>query len=544
MKFKVTSFIEGIITLLISQIFIKIFGVAYSLYMTNKSGFGDTGNAIYMSGYQIYALFLTISSIGVPNSISKLISEKDSMKDYQNANRIFYIALLLFTIIGFIGCIFLFTFSGIIAQKLLLIPEAKLSLKILSPAIVFVSISSVIRGYCNGEKNISITAKSQFFEQVLKSVFTIFFVEIVSRLSNNNVELMVASANGATTVATFISMIYIIIKYKRTHERKINLRFNTNSKTSLKINVSYKEDLNQYKYSFQKDKITIILKNIIKISLPIAISALLTSFSKNIDSVTVVRILKKYMSESEAIKKYGIISSKVDVLIAFPLSFNTAITTALVPEIARRKARNDIIGIDKKIKSSIYINIMIGIPATIGMFFYSKEIFLLLFPNAFRGEELLKIASVCILFSSLSQTFAGILQGLGKNNIPVYATFFGIVGKIMCNFIFVNIKGIYEKGAIIGNIFLSVIIFLIEFICLKKYINTSFNIIKSGIIPVFFSVIMIVVSKQVYYLLDTILKLNTKISGIISVLCCIAIYFTLYYYMNKFSNEKETFSIT
>ena len=170
MKLKITGFASGILSLLISQILIKIFGVMYSLYMTNKSGFGDTGNAIYMSGYQIYALLLTISSIGVPNSISKLISEKDSFKDYKNSNRIFYVGILIFSIIGFIGCLFLFIFSGLIANRVLLIPEARLSLMVLSPAILFVSITSVIRGYCNGEKKIHITAKSQFFEQVLKSI--------------------------------------------------------------------------------------------------------------------------------------------------------------------------------------------------------------------------------------------------------------------------------------------------------------------------------------------------------------------------------------
>ena len=82
---KITDFLKGILSLVISQILIKIFGVIYSLYMTNKSGFGDEGNAIYMSGYQIYALLLTISSIGVPNAISKIISEKISIKVYTNS---------------------------------------------------------------------------------------------------------------------------------------------------------------------------------------------------------------------------------------------------------------------------------------------------------------------------------------------------------------------------------------------------------------------------------------------------------------------------
>ena len=87
---KINNFFAGIFSLLISQVLVKIFGVLYSLYLTNKVGFGDEGNAIYMSGYQIYALLLTLSSIGVPNAISKLISEKNSIGDYKNEERIYY----------------------------------------------------------------------------------------------------------------------------------------------------------------------------------------------------------------------------------------------------------------------------------------------------------------------------------------------------------------------------------------------------------------------------------------------------------------------
>ena len=61
---KKQSFMQGIITLMFSQVIIKIMGLIYKLYLTNKQGFGDTGNAIYNGGFQIYALLLTISSIG------------------------------------------------------------------------------------------------------------------------------------------------------------------------------------------------------------------------------------------------------------------------------------------------------------------------------------------------------------------------------------------------------------------------------------------------------------------------------------------------
>ena len=129
---KINNFFAGIFSLLISQVLVKIFGVLYSLYLTNKVGFGDEGNAIYMSGYQIYALLLTLSSIGVPNAISKLISEKNSIGDYKNEERILKISILIFSIVGFCGSIVIFAFSEYISNNIIQIPEAKLSLKVLS----------------------------------------------------------------------------------------------------------------------------------------------------------------------------------------------------------------------------------------------------------------------------------------------------------------------------------------------------------------------------------------------------------------------------
>ena len=113
MKKQKNNLFNGIISLMISQILIKFFGIIYSLYMTNKVGFGDEGNALYMSGYQIYALLLTVSSIGVPNAIATIIAEKNSVRDYINKEKIFKIAILIFGSIGFISSIILFLRSRI-----------------------------------------------------------------------------------------------------------------------------------------------------------------------------------------------------------------------------------------------------------------------------------------------------------------------------------------------------------------------------------------------------------------------------------------------
>ena len=82
---KTEGFMKSVLVLMISQVFIKLLGFVYRVYLTNRQGFGDEGNAIYSGGYQIYALLLTISSIGVPNAISKLVSERVAVRGLQRS---------------------------------------------------------------------------------------------------------------------------------------------------------------------------------------------------------------------------------------------------------------------------------------------------------------------------------------------------------------------------------------------------------------------------------------------------------------------------
>ena len=107
-KIKKETFLVSVVILIISQVFIKLFGLVYRLYLTNKDGFGDAGNAIYSSGYQIYALLLTLSSVGVPNAISKLVSERVAVGNYRGCSRVFEVSIITFALSPFAK---LFAFS-------------------------------------------------------------------------------------------------------------------------------------------------------------------------------------------------------------------------------------------------------------------------------------------------------------------------------------------------------------------------------------------------------------------------------------------------
>lgn len=386
---------EGVIILMLSQVVVKIVGLIYKLYLTNKEGFGDKGNAIYSSGFQIYALLLTISSIGVPNAISKLVSSKVAVGDNKGAYRVFKIAFALFGFLGFLGSSILFFGANYIANVYLQIPEAEMTILALSPSVFLVSISSVLRGYFNGRENISVTANSQSLEQIFKTIFTILIVEQIASISCNNTIMMAAGATIATTLATLFSLVYL---YRYFVKRKQEV---WQEVISSKIH--------------KKDSVARVIKSILVVSVPIALCALFSVTSKTIDALTVVRILKTTISEEEATVQYGILSGKVDTLITLPFSFNVAFATALVPAVSAAIAKREMYVAKRRIEFSILVTILIGIPCTILMSVFSGEILGLLFPRASAGSQMLQLSSWTIIFVVLIQTINGALQGLRQS---------------------------------------------------------------------------------------------------------------------------------
>lgn len=515
-KPKKESFVQAVVTLIFSQILIKLLGLIYTLYLTNREGFGDRGNGIVASGYQIYAMLLTISSIGVPNAISKLVSERIAVGDHKGAYRIFKIAFATFAFIGLIGSLLLFFGAGVIAKQWLQIPEAEMTLVALAPAIFFVSIASVMRGYFNGRQSMRTTARSQTLEQVFKTLLTIIIVEIVAVMSNVSTEWMAAGANLATTLATFLGFSYLYLFYKT--QRK-------------EIAKEIKETVN-----FKNERVKTIIKKILFVSIPIALTAILSSINKNIDSFTVVRSLKEFMPEDVATAQYGILGGKVDTLTNLPLAINVAFATALVPAISAAKARKDHKTIKEKTSFSLLVSMLIGLPCTVGMYIFAGPILNLLFPNASDGAVILQISSLTVLFTILDQTINGALQGYGKLMIPTISLGVGVITKLILNLILVPIPSIGVNGAAWASVACHVVAFTIAITSLIKHLKIHISIYKFVIKPVFATFIMGVCSYFIFTVLSGIIA--QKLATIIAILIAVIIYLLAIAVLKIFSKEE------
>ena len=74
---KKSSFVEGTLIATFAIIFTKILGMLYVIPF--YAMIGVQGSALYAYAYNIYVIFLDISSAGLPIAISKIINEYNTL---------------------------------------------------------------------------------------------------------------------------------------------------------------------------------------------------------------------------------------------------------------------------------------------------------------------------------------------------------------------------------------------------------------------------------------------------------------------------------
>ena len=508
------GFVQGIFAMMTSQVVVKVLGLFYKLYLTNRSGFGDEGNAIANAGFQVYALMLSITAIGIPGAISKIIAKKLSIGDHRGANKILKMSLMIFATVGLVGSYFLYSFADTFANQYLHIKEAKLSIIALSPSIFLVSVISVLKGYFNGRESIKTTAKAQGIDQFANTILTISTIELMVFITKKtNTERMAAISNLSTTFGNIAELTYLIKEY-------------------IKIKPEIKKEILS-SADIENTRIKVLLKEIAKVAIPISLTALIMSISKNIDSTTIVKELSNVVGYKEAKKQYGILSGKVDPLINLPLSFNMAIITALLPSISATNGNAD--KINKRIFQSYFIGMAISFPILFIYMCYPNEILNLLFPNATSGWKILRVSAISIIFITLEQINNTILEGLEKPFVPIISILIGVIVKAILNRILVpQVNTPYGGtiGACISTVMCHIVATLISIKGLKSIKNIKLNTrsnIKAIAIPLILSIAMIAITKAInnVFFREVLGTINYKVGFIISLVIGMNVYLIL-----------------
>lgn len=79
----------------------KLIGAVYKIPLGNL--LGKEGMGPFQAAYNVYSVLLTVSTVGLPLALSRLVAEADALGRVNQRRRIFRVALGLFFVLGLIG---------------------------------------------------------------------------------------------------------------------------------------------------------------------------------------------------------------------------------------------------------------------------------------------------------------------------------------------------------------------------------------------------------------------------------------------------------
>lgn len=514
------SFLQNVLMLMFSQVVIKLLGLIYRVVIVDVEGFGNTGNGYYSTGYQIYMILLALSSMGIPNVVSKLVSERIAKKDFIAANRVFKFCFVIFGVLGIFFALFLFFGAEFIANSLLKANGVKYTLMALSPALIVVPPTAVMRGYFTGLGSLKATSTTLVIEQFFNCVLSIGFVYACV---GKDTAIMAAAGNLSTSCACILAFLYLVFFFLR---RKGEIKDDCLAQ-DIPTETKTRKDM---------------VKTIFAISIPISFSSLISVLGSAIDTVTVSRGVQNAFAalgetaqvlEEKAMELYGILQ-KAETVTHLPLAISATFCTAIVPVISSAIAKNDVSEANRKISSSFFINSIFIFPCMAGFFVLAEPILKLLYPSVPEGALVLILLSISLPFSSMNYILNGILYGIGKTYIPAIALIVGSVIKLGLNIWLVNIPSINIYGAVFSTVLYNILIFVIELAVVKRSVKLQVDIKRCFVKPIFSSTVMGVAVFFVYKLCSA---LGNAVATLTSVLAGVVVYGLLVLATKNLSKE-------
>ena len=380
----------------------RIIGVLYRSPLTGI--IGDEGNGYYSSAYNFYVIILLVSSYSIPSAISKVIAGKLALKQYKNANKVFRCALLYVITAGGAASLFTFFCAGF------LVPEnSAVVLRVFAPTIFLSGLLGVLRGYCQAYGTMMPTSVSQILEQILNAAASIgaalWFISMAEKASDTTRAVYGAAGSAVGTgMGVLVALLFMTGVYFL--NRKPILRM-------VRRDAGGKED------SYGE-----VFKVMIGMVTPIILSTFIYNFSTSLNQTIYMRVMAgtKQMAEAEIATMYGIFAGKAVVISNIPIALASAMSSAVIPAISSSHAVGDRRQVKTKIAEAVRTTMLIAIPSSVGLAVLARPITELLFPQKASLEQaalLLASISITVVFYCLSTITNGVLQAVGKVNLPV-----------------------------------------------------------------------------------------------------------------------------
>ena len=507
--------------LMMAALISKIIGMLYKSPLS--ATLGSQSFALFQYAQNAYFILLMIASFSIPQAVSKIMAEKIAFKRYRDAQKVFYCALLYAVIAGGIVALFcLFGASIMVPDKM---AGARLALQMLAPTIFLSGILGVFRGYFQAYRNMMPTSLSQIIEQIFVAVFALLMSSLMISSHSGKGEEVIQSwgaagatmGTGAGVLAALLFMVFVYVINRKAIRKKIK-----------RDRVSVNEGTAQ------------VMKTIILIVMPIIFSAFIYNVNGYINSYMYTDILGKRGMDETVLQtlyaEYGYFMTLINI----PLTLASTAPTSMIPEVSAHYAMRDRKGANEKIDRATWISMIISIPAAVGLAVLSGPVTRLIFGETNGvAAQLLIIGGITIILNGNSNISNGVLQGIGKPNIPMIhaAIALGADVIVMALLLLLTDLGVY--AIVLSMVVYAVVMCLLNERAMKKYMKHRNPWKKAYLYPLIASIPMGLVAGGVYYGLYFFVPSNF-FCLCVAVVLAVIVYFVVYLLVSKPSEEELT----
>lgn len=490
--------LKGAMILSVAVFISKLIGILYRIPLTGA--IGDSGNGIFAPSYQVYMVMLTLSSVALPTAISKMVSERRAIGAYEDAHRVYKVAMIYSVLIGAILSVVLWFGADSISTIFFNMPEAALPMKALVPAIFLVAIMAVMRGYFQGMSSMTPTAISQVVEQFVHAIVS---VVLAYMLLEKSLEAAVTGASFGTSVGALFALLVLVFVYYLI-KPSINKRRRKSRTTTDETNGE-------------------LLKKILIMSIPIMISSSIFSIMGLIDYSMIYKILPNTIekmslagqlvnlpiSDPEVLTSQtaivnslaGQFSTKYTTLINLPVNLILTLGMAVIPAISAAVAKQDFKDVRRKTNMVLKIGMLFAAPSAVGLMVFGDQVIRMLYSMAPDGGKLLVYGSVSIIFITVAQITTGVLQGMGKQSVPTIHAAIACGVKVIANLILLSMPSMHIYGVVHSTSICYLIYAILNVVYLVRTIHIKINIKKLIIKPILVAAVMGIVSYVLFNLL-------------------------------------------
>lgn len=423
-------FIKSTLILICSGFLTKILGFIIKVIYTRI--IGEYGISLYAIAAPTYSLLLTIATLAIPISISKLVSENKG-----RSIRILTSAAFLILFINFILILIILLTRNFLATSLLKEPLASPILLAFALTLPFVSISSVLKGYFAGKQNMVPHATSNIIEQIIRLIIIVVVLPILMEKSVMHAVIGLILLTIASEISSIIVFLFFIPKH---------INFKTNLLPSKKHT-----------------------RDILNISIPTVSSRIIGNIGYFLEPIILTNLLlfSGYPS-SYILREYGTYNAYSLALLTMPGFFIAAISTSLLPEISKFHGENNDKMIKRRIHQSIIFALLIGIFFSFIIFTFRDTLLFSLY-NTTSGSDYIKVLAPFFVLFYLEGVLTSSLQALGYAKTTMNITLWGVILKLLVMAI-LSLCHIGIYSLVVAEIINILFVVFLNFKYLKKYV--------------------------------------------------------------------------